>query len=172
MPKGARRIVTRRHKWMVVLLVGVLILGPGAWYWHQLRAGVARLERTKAELGQHLDRLALVSELVNSHEALTARLGTLQELLQTRDRATRFTSYLSELAALLPGGTVLSDISLDRERLAVRGYLASYAEAAALLRALAASEHFTHPRLRFLYQETGRHRFELTAQLRQGTVPK
>lgn len=172
LPKGARPTVTWGRKWMVALLVAVLVLGPTAWYWYQLREGVARLERAKTELEQRLHRLAPVAELLTTHEALTTRLGTLQELVLARGVATRFIPYLSEISALLPAGTSLSDIALDRERLAVRGQLASYAEAAALLQALAASQHFADPTLRFLYQEAGRHRFELTAQVRQGTVPR
>lgn len=172
LPKGKLRPVSRRRRWIVVLLTGLLLLGPITWYVYQLWAGVAALERAKAELEERAHRLVPVSDLLSAREALTERLGTLQELLQARDQATRFIPYLSELSALLPAGAALSDISLDRERLAVRGHLASYAEAAALLRALAASEHFAQPGLRFLYQEAGRHRFGLTAQVRPGTVPR
>lgn len=172
LPKGAHRNVTRRRRRMGALLIGLLVLGPITWYGYQLRASIARLELAKADLEQRLHRLAPVSELLTTRETLTERLGSLQELVRARDQATRFTPYLSELAALLPAGAALSDISMDRERLAVRGHLASYSEAAAFLRALAASEHFAQPELRFLYQETGRHRFELTTQIRPGAVPR
>jgi Tfp pilus assembly protein PilN len=170
--RGARSATTRRHRWIVSFVIALLLLAPIAWSGYQLQASVAKLERATAEMEQRIGELTPVSDLLVVYEALTEELRSLQALLQARDHAPRFIPYLSELARLLPAGAALSDITFAQERLVIRGHLPSYSEAASFLQALAASEYFAQPHLSFLHQEAGRYRFELTAQLRQGAMPR
>ena len=92
--------------------------------------------------------------------ALGEALGTQGGMLPT--------VYLNEVARLVPAQIVLSELSIDKDRLYFRGTTQSYATAALLMEYIAGSDLLAEPMIAYLSSEQSGYRFELTAQIRAG----
>lgn len=124
----------RLIKWLGLILICILLAFLLA-HWHLNRT----LATTKAS---HADKQARIKDLAGVEQEAQLLSGRLQSVRVLRERQTRFSELLADLARVTPQGAYINTISLtedDQKPVSINATANSYAAAAGLRDAFASS---------------------------------
>lgn len=166
LPKEMQPTHNKRTRLVVVSLLSVAVIAAASYYGFALHSTLVSLQNEEAALKTRLVELEPIAVLLSEKARLNNELAALEETLGTQGGMLP-TVYLSEVARLVPDQVVLSELSIDKDRLYFRGTTPSYATAALLMEYIAGSDLLAEPMIVYLSSEQSGYRFELTAQIRQ-----
>jgi type IV pilus assembly protein PilN len=132
-------------------LAALLALAAGAYGWYHVNGLIDHQRQRNDYLEQQIavlqEEIKEIEELESTRQQLVARMNVIQQLQQRRPQIVHL---FDEIAATLPDGVYLNEVTQSGDALKIKGRAESNARVSGYMRNLGASPWLENPRLQVI----------------------